>query len=43
MDRAVDLRSDYDQLGRLLLLAEGSAAAAIARERRMLGELLEAL
>jgi hypothetical protein len=43
MDRAADLRSDYDRLGELLTKAEGSAAAAIARERRMLGELLEAL
>lgn len=43
MDRAGDLRADYDRLGVLLGLAAGSAAAAIARERRMIGELLEAL
>jgi hypothetical protein len=46
MDRAADLRADYDRLGELLASltkAEGSAAAAIARERRMIGELLEAL
>jgi hypothetical protein len=43
MDRAADLRGDYDRLGALLLEAAGSAAAAIARERRMIGELLEAL
>ena len=43
MDRAADLRSDYDRLGELLSLADGSAAAAIARERRIISELLEAL
>ena len=43
MDRAADLRSDYDRLGELLDQAEGSAAAAIARERRIISELLEAL
>jgi hypothetical protein len=43
MDRAADLRSDYDRLGELLAGAEGSGAAAIARERRILSELLEAL
>ena len=43
MDRAADLRGDYDLLGRLLSEAEGSAAAAIARERRIIGELLESL
>jgi len=43
MSRAVDLRSDYDLLGELLPDAEGAAAAAIVRERRLIGELLEAL
>lgn len=43
MDRAVDLRVDYDRLGELLASADGSAAAAIARERRIISELLEAL
>ena len=43
MDRAADLRADYDRLGELLATAEGSAAAAIVRERRQIGELLEAL
>ena len=44
MGRADDLRADYDALGRLLLVEEdGAKAAALARERRMLGELLEAL
>lgn len=43
MDRAVDLRADYDRLGALLADEAGSAAAAIARERRIIGELLEAL
>jgi hypothetical protein len=43
MSRADDLRADYDLLGGLLAEAEGSAAAAIARERRIIGELLEGL
>jgi hypothetical protein len=43
MSRVVDLRSDYDRLGELLADAEGSAAAAIARERRIIGELLDQL
>lgn len=43
MDRAADLRADYDALGEKLIEADGSAAAAIVRERRMIGELLEAL
>ena len=43
MARVDDLRADYDLLGELLRNAEGSAAAAIARERRILSELLEAL
>jgi hypothetical protein len=41
MARVDDLRSDYDVLGELLRVADGSAAAAIARERRLIGELLE--
>lgn len=43
MNRADDLRADYNALGSLLATAEGSAAAAIVRERRIIGELLEAL
>jgi hypothetical protein len=44
MGRAEDLRADYDRLGLLLEHEEdGSKAAALARERRMIGELLEAL
>jgi hypothetical protein len=43
MSRVVDLRSDYDRLGELLADAEGSGAAAIARERRIIGELLDQL
>jgi len=43
MSRVDDLRADYDLLGELLRVAEGSAAAAIARERRIMSELLEAL
>jgi hypothetical protein len=38
-----DLRADYELLGRHLEDAEGSAAAAIARERRLIGEVLERL
>jgi len=41
--RAEDLRSDYEALGRLLAEASGSGAAAIARERRILGAELERL
>ena len=43
MDRVADLRSDYDRLGVLLEACEPSAAAGLARERRLIGELLEAL
>ena len=43
IDRAADLRSDYDRLGELLAEAEGSAAAALARERRIIAELLATL
>lgn len=43
MGRVEDLRADYDALGAKLVDADGSAAAAIVRERRILGELLEAL
>jgi hypothetical protein len=43
MDRASDLRADYDRLGELLADETGTAAAAIARERRVIGEILEAL
>jgi hypothetical protein len=43
MNRAEDLRADYERLGVLLLTAEGAAAAAIARERRLIGEQLEQL
>lgn len=44
MSRADDLRSDYELLGQVLAHEEdGSKAAALARERRMIGELLDAL
>jgi hypothetical protein len=43
MDRAADLRADYEILGDRLREAEGSAAAAIARERRLIAEQLERL
>lgn len=43
MSRVADLRSDYELLGRLLVEAEGSAAAAIARERRIIRDQLEKL
>jgi hypothetical protein len=44
MNRADDLRADYDRLGDLLALAEpGAGAAALVRERRIISELLEAL
>lgn len=43
MDRASDLRSDYDRLGKLLAEADPKSAASIARERRLLGAELEAL
>ncbi len=45
MDRAADLRADYDRLGALLHdgVVTGAEAASIARERRLIGELLEAL
>jgi hypothetical protein len=43
MRRAADLRADYELLGEALRHAEGSAAAAIARERRLIGEVLERL
>jgi hypothetical protein len=44
MARVEDLRADYDRLGVLLLDEEdGAKAAALARERRLLGELLESL
>ena len=43
MSRVQDLRADYDLLGQLLGTAGGSGAASIARERRLIGELLESL
>lgn len=43
VDRVADLLADYKALGAKLVDAEGSAAAAIVRERRLIGELLEAL
>jgi len=43
IDRAADLRADYDALGEKLTTAQDAAAAAIVRERRLIGELLEAL
>lgn len=42
--RADDLRADYNRLGALLAQEEdGAKAAALTRERRLLGELLEGL
>lgn len=41
--REAELRADFDMLGRLLADAEGSGAAAIARERRLIGAELERL
>ncbi len=43
MSRLDDLRADFDTLGRLLAEADGSGAAAIARERRLIGAELERL
>lgn len=44
MDPVADLRADYEQLGRLLAECEpGAGAAALARERRMIRDLLVAL
>jgi hypothetical protein len=44
MSRVDDLRMDYDRLGALLAdEVDGGKAASLARERRQLGELLEAL
>ena len=42
--RVDDLRADYDRLGEILEgESDGSKAAALVRERRLVGELLEAL
>jgi hypothetical protein len=42
--RVEDLRSDFNRLGKLLKSEDdGAKAAALARERRLVGELLEAL
>ena len=41
--REAELRADFETLGRLLAGAEGSGAAAIARERRLIGAELERL
>ena len=44
MGRVDDLRADYDRLGEILEgESDGSKAAALVRERRLVGELLEAL
>gem|GEM_PF-4080848 len=44
MGRVDDLRADYDRLGRLLEAEDdGAKAAALSRERRLIGELLESL
>lgn len=44
MNRAEDLRADYDRLGVLLVgEPDGAKAAALVRERRLIGELLEGL
>ncbi len=42
-DRRDDLLADYEHLGALLLEAEGAAAAALVRERRILRKLLAEL
>ena len=39
-DHRADLLADYEALGAKLLEAEGSAAAALVRERRILRQLL---
>lgn len=41
--RAADLRADYNTLRRKLGKAEGSAAAALVRERRLISAELEKL
>lgn len=43
VDRVADLLADYEALGDKLVGADGSAAAAIVRERRLIGEILEKL
>ena len=43
IDRVADLLADYSALGDKLDKADGSAAAAIVRERRLIAELLESL
>lgn len=42
-DRLSDLRADYAVLGEKLREAGGSGAAALVRERRALGELIDRL
>ena len=37
LDRVAGLRADYELLGDALKTADGSAVAAIARERRLIG------
>ena len=44
MDRVGELRADFEALGVLLAVElDGSKAAALVRERRLIGELLEGL
>jgi hypothetical protein len=44
VDRAADLRADYDRLGALLAdEVDGSKASALVQRRMQLSELLEAL
>ncbi|MDP9144452.1 MAG: hypothetical protein M3N43_07120 [Actinomycetota bacterium] len=43
MDRLVELKADFEILGTVLVTAEGSEAAAIARERRLIGAEIERL
>jgi hypothetical protein len=43
VNRAAELRADFELLGRALAAAEGSAVAAIARERRLISAELEKL
>lgn len=44
MDRVADLRATYDRLKALLAVEDdGTKAAALSRELRLLGELLESI
>lgn len=43
MSRVDDLQADFEYLGQVLPGAQGTEAAAIVRERRLLGELIDRL